>query len=161
MRGVKRSVREVPSQPMDTKNFRTRRPRKTSRQQTTQRSELQEREILNGPLDTEISSATLEHQEKEESGDRRRHATTQTRSALRTKTMQNQCFFKGPIHISNSKVSRGRFTISKPTSGHQDVTRSRCPEVGLGIPKPTSGHHEGDTKTLNSEFLIRPLDTTK
>ena len=80
------------------------RPRKTSRQQTTQRSELQEREILNGPLDTEISSATLEHEEKEESRDRRRHATTQTRSALRTKTMQNQWFFKGPIHVSNSKV---------------------------------------------------------
>ena len=94
------------------------------------------REILNRPLDTEISSATLEHQEKEESRDRRRHATTQTRSALRTKTMQNQWFLKGPIHISNSKVA------SKD---------QRCPEVGLGIPKPTSGHQELESLATRSE----------
>ena len=114
MRGVKRSVREVLSRLLDTKNFHTRRPRKTSRHQRSQRSELQKREILNRPLDTEISSATLEHQEKEESEDRRRHPTHR----LAAHCAQKRCkisvffFFKGPIHISNSKVSRGRIRNS-------------------------------------------------
>ena len=136
MRGVERSVREVLSRLLDTKNFHTRRPRKTSRHQRSQRSELEKREILNRLLDTEISSATLEHQEKEESRDRRRHATTQARSALRTKTMQNQWFLKGPIHISSSKV---------PSKDQ------RCPEVKLEIPKPTSGHQEVPGLTTRSE----------
>ena len=64
---------------------------------------------------------------RERTKSRSKNMRRRTYSAARTETMQNQCFSKGPIHTSNSKVS------SKDR---------RCPEVKLGIPKPTSGHQE-------------------
>ena len=54
--------------------------------------------------------------------------------------------------------------IPKPTSGRQQVTRSRCPELGLGIldlssersrkvksrePNPTSGHQQRPAKVVD------------
>ena len=73
---------------------------------------------------------------KERTKSRSKNMRRHTYSAARTKTMQNQCFFKGPIHTSNSKVS------SKDR---------RCPEVKLGIPKLTSGHQEVPGPTTRSE----------
>ena len=51
--------------------------------------------------------------------------------------------------------------IPKPTSGHQQVTRSRRPEVGLGIldllpiPNPTSGHRQRPTEISDPQKCRR------
>ena len=83
----------------------------------------------------------------------------------------NQESLNRPLDIKKFQVSRQdpkcpevKLGIPKPTSGHQQVTRSRCPEVGLGNldstsersqkvksrkRKPTSGHQERPAKVVD------------
>ena len=106
IRGVQRSNSEFLNRPLDTKNFITRRPRKTSRHHRSQRSELENR----------IPKPTSGHQElvgdprarRERTKSRSKNTRRHTYSAARTKTMQNQCFPRAPyilaIRRSHQKI---------------------------------------------------------
>ena len=134
IRGVHKSKWEFLSRLPGTKNFITRRPRKTSRHQGYGNSKTRFPKQL---LETKNSFATREHEEKNKARDQ--NMRRRTCSAAHAEIMQNQWFSWGSFRTHNSHKAAFVLFVFVQTM------------FGLGFPKRTSGHQELQSLTTRSE----------
>ena len=134
IRGVHKSKWESLSRPPGTKNFITRRPRKTSRHQGYGNSKTRFPKQL---LETQNSFATREHEEKNKARDQ--NMRRRTCSAVHAEIMQNPWFSWGSFRTHNSHKAAFVLFVFVQTM------------FGLGFPKRTSGHQELQSLTTRFE----------